>query len=138
MLYELSQPDILKHAFKWCFLVCSAHVNMCIHHGAYVFICTGRSETNISVFLYRFLPYFLRHSLSLNLELTDWPRLAGQHAERFSCLCFPSTRTTEYNTVYTLCFTWVLEIESQIFMPAQQALSWLDHFHSLYNGVFYG
>lgn len=44
--------------------VCSVHVNMCMHHGAYVFICTQRSEANISVFLYCFLSHFLRQSLT--------------------------------------------------------------------------
>lgn len=115
MLYKLSQPGILKCAFKWCCLVCSVHVNMCIHHGAYVFICTRRSEANISVFLYCFLPYFLRHSLSLNLELTDLSRLAGQHAQRDSPASASPTLALQCTTLCMPCVSlgcWRMKVRS--------------------------
>lgn len=55
------------------------------------------------------LPYFLRHDLSLNLELTDFARLAGHRLHRSSCLRLhlPRTGTTGMNH-HILLFLWML------------------------------
>lgn len=44
-------------------------VSLCVH---------ARLEVNIRMFLFVSLPYILRQALSLNLDLTNSARLAGQ------------------------------------------------------------
>ena len=58
-----------------------AHVSMCMYVCVsacrHVYACGGQRSVS-DVVLYCFLPYFLRQSLLLNLELVDSARLSGQ------------------------------------------------------------
>lgn len=74
--------DVCVHEGKsWYVRVCAAAMHL---------VCTplwsGYTSTQ-DVFLDHSQPYFLRHSLSLTVELTDWPELAGLWVPE-SLLCF--------------------------------------------------
>lgn len=56
-----------------CVCVC-----LCMQMGMHVCVHVWRQRVNFDVFLIYSLPYCLRQGLSLNLELVDFVRLAGQ------------------------------------------------------------
>ena len=69
----------------------------------YVHVCAcGGQRLMLEIFLSSSLLYFMKHSLSLSLELTGSARLAGQQVPRILCTTSPSVEVT-----HTFHHTWL-------------------------------
>ena len=75
-----------------------------------------------------YLPYYLKQGLSLNLELMNLARTAGQQVPGILCLQLPSSGITGTAYYHVTHFTWMLEPEL-ILMCAQKVLYPRNHFH---------
>lgn len=87
-------------------------------------LCKWRPEVGNGVFLNYPLPYILRQSFFLNLELTDSAGLGRQGGPLIS----PGARGRSP----WLPITWVLGDQTQVLLLVGQALYWLSHYPSLY------
>lgn len=99
-----------------CTHVCSGHACLCMH--------VWRPDINISVFLSCPLPYFLRQSFSLNLELNISARLAGQKPPG-SCCLHPSNAgvTGMYHRGRVFCGCWSLDSGPHSYVASSLPLS---------------
>lgn len=93
------------------------------------YLCRGQSPVS-GVFINHSPSYFLnKKNLSLNLELTEQARMAGQWGSGIllSAPISLSPISSVMCTTSPVAFTWVVETKLKSSVPVWQALYWLSH-----------